>query len=150
MKVRRCHGNLTLTPMRGLVRRCHGNQLCSAPTGSDYNIPVCVWIHQTHPASRPRCYVCPSVSMVINPHCPCVDATGNVTVETLRTWTQVSPPGSAPTKPLLGAEPHVDDATSCQGVSDLSLLLSDMRRVFQLDTPLYARCPAQATPPADR
>lgn len=38
--------------------------------------------------------------------------------------------------------------TSCQGVSDLSLLVSEMRRAFQKDTPLYARSPVQAPPPA--
>lgn len=38
--------------------------------------------------------------------------------------------------------------TSCQGVSNLSLLVSEMRRAFQKDTPLYARSPVQAPPPA--
>uniref|UniRef100_A0A3Q0R4P5 Si:dkey-181m9.8 n=1 Tax=Amphilophus citrinellus TaxID=61819 RepID=A0A3Q0R4P5_AMPCI len=38
---------------------------------------------------RPRCYVCPSVSMVINPACPCVDAVGNIRLDTLTNWTQV-------------------------------------------------------------
>lgn len=41
---------------------------------------------------------------------------------------------------------NVDDVTSCQGMSDLSLLMSEMRRAFQVNTPLYARCPAQAPP----
>ncbi|XP_029380235.1 E3 ubiquitin-protein ligase RNF31 isoform X2 [Echeneis naucrates] len=90
--------------------------------GSDYNIPVCIWLHKTHPESRPRCYVCPSVSMVINPTCSCVDASGNISLDGLRNWTH--------------------------GVSDLSQLVSEMRRAFHLDTPLYARCPVQATPPA--
>ncbi|KAK1875257.1 E3 ubiquitin-protein ligase RNF31, partial [Dissostichus eleginoides] len=34
------------------------------------------------------------------------------------------------------------------GVSSLSLLMSEMRQAFQKDTPLYARCPVQAPPPA--
>ncbi|XP_058510116.1 E3 ubiquitin-protein ligase RNF31 isoform X2 [Solea solea] len=91
--------------------------------GSKYNIPVCVWLHETHPMSRPRCYVCPSVSMVINPSCPCVDRSGNISLKGLKNWTH--------------------------GVSNLSLLVSEMRRAFQVDTPLYARCLVQAPPPAD-
>ncbi|GLD68984.1 uncharacterized protein AKAME5_002029700 [Lates japonicus] len=89
--------------------------------GSEYNIPVCIWLHETHPVSRPCCYVCPSVSMVINPSCPCVDASGNISLDGLRNWTH--------------------------GVSNLSLLVSEMRQAFQVDTPLYARCPVQAPPP---
>ncbi|XP_056913239.1 E3 ubiquitin-protein ligase RNF31 isoform X1 [Takifugu flavidus] len=82
--------------------------------GSEYNIPVCIWLHETHPVSRPRCYVCPSVSMVINPSCTCVDATGIINLDGLRNWTH--------------------------GVSSLSLLVSDMVQMFQKDTPLYERC----------
>lgn len=90
--------------------------------GSEYNIPVCIWLHETHPVSRPRCYVCPSVSMVINPSCPCVDISGNISLEGLKTWTH--------------------------GVSNLSLLVLEMRQAFQKDTPLYARSAVQAPPPA--
>ncbi|XP_059200609.1 E3 ubiquitin-protein ligase RNF31 isoform X2 [Centropristis striata] len=90
--------------------------------GSDYNIPVCIWLHETHPVSRPRCFVCPSVSMVINPSCSCVDASGNIDLDALKNWTH--------------------------GVSNLSLLVSEMRQAFRRDTPLYARCPVQAPPPA--
>ncbi|KAM9321716.1 E3 ubiquitin-protein ligase RNF31 isoform 2-T2 [Pholidichthys leucotaenia] len=92
--------------------------------GIDYNIPVCIWLHETHPASRPRCYVCPSVTMVINSSCPCIDATGNVSLSVLTNWKW--------------------------GVSSLSLLLSEMRRAFEKDTPLYTRqappSPQQAPP----
>ncbi|KAI3374714.1 hypothetical protein L3Q82_021028, partial [Scortum barcoo] len=90
--------------------------------GSEYNIPVCIWLHETHPVSRPRCYVCPSISMVINPSCPCVDASGNISLDGLNRWTH--------------------------GVSNLSLLVSEMRRAFQKDTPLYARSPVPAPLPA--
>ncbi|XP_035025563.1 E3 ubiquitin-protein ligase RNF31 isoform X2 [Hippoglossus stenolepis] len=91
--------------------------------GSEYNIPVCIWLHETHPVSRPRCYVCPSVTMLINPSCCCVDASGNISLTELKNWTL--------------------------GVSNLSLLMSEMRRAFQVDTPLYARCPEHALPLAD-
>lgn len=90
--------------------------------GSEYNIPVCIWLHETHPSSRPRCYVCPSVSMVINSTCPCVDAAGDIRLDALTNW--------------------------AEGVSNLSLLVSEMRRAFQKDTPLYSRCPVQTPPPA--
>ncbi|XP_060901541.1 ubiquitin-conjugating enzyme E2 variant 3-like [Labrus mixtus] len=90
--------------------------------GSVYNIPVCIWLHETHPLSRPRCYVCPSVTMVINPACPSVDASGNISLDGLRNWTY--------------------------GVSTLSLLVSEMKRAFQKDTPLYARNPVPVPPPA--
>ncbi|XP_034743200.1 uncharacterized protein si:dkey-181m9.8 [Etheostoma cragini] len=93
---------------------------CCVVTGSEYNIPVCIWLHETHPASRPRCFVCPSVSMVINPSCTCVDASGNISLDALSTWTQGS---------------------------NLLLLVSEMRLVFQKDPPLYCRPPpALATP----
>ncbi|XP_068998295.1 E3 ubiquitin-protein ligase RNF31 isoform X1 [Embiotoca jacksoni] len=90
--------------------------------GSQYNIPVCVWLHETHPVSRPRCYVCPSVSMMINPSCPCVDASGNICLDALNHWSH--------------------------DVSNLSLLVSEMKRAFHKDTPLYAKCTAQGPPPA--
>nr|XP_020465906.1 E3 ubiquitin-protein ligase RNF31-like isoform X2 [Monopterus albus] len=90
--------------------------------GSEYNIPVCIWLHETHPVSRPRCYICPSVSMVINPSCPCVDASGNISLAGLTNWTH--------------------------GVSNLSLLVYEMRQAFEKDTPLYTRYPVQDPPDA--
>ncbi|XP_034039053.1 E3 ubiquitin-protein ligase RNF31 isoform X2 [Thalassophryne amazonica] len=89
--------------------------------GGDYNIPLCIWLHETHPVNRPRCYVCPTVSMVINPACPCVDANGNISLDGLRNWTS--------------------------GVSNLSWLVSEMRWAFQKDTPLYASPLVQARYP---
>ncbi|KAM4556131.1 E3 ubiquitin-protein ligase RNF31 isoform 1-T1 [Fundulus diaphanus] len=89
--------------------------------GGQYNIPVCIWLHETHPVSRPRCFVCPSVTMLINPSCPCVDSSGTISLDGLKNWTP--------------------------GVSNLSLLLSEMRLAFQKDTPLYATCVEQAPPP---
>ncbi|XP_028297196.1 E3 ubiquitin-protein ligase RNF31 isoform X2 [Gouania willdenowi] len=80
--------------------------------GSVYNIPVCIWLHETHPVSRPRCYVCPSVSMMINPSCPCVDATGNISLDGLSNWTY--------------------------GMSNLSAIMSEMKKNFQKHIPLYS------------
>lgn len=63
----------------------------SLSTGSEYNFPVCIWLHETHPVSRPRCYVCPSASMVINPSCSYLDSSGNISLDALKNWTQVQP-----------------------------------------------------------
>ncbi|KAM9530062.1 uncharacterized protein ACWYII_041972 isoform 3-T3 [Salvelinus alpinus] len=52
---------------------------------STYNIPVCVWLYQTHPQSR-----CPSVPMVINPRCPYVEASKQVLLDCLVTWKSIS------------------------------------------------------------
>ncbi|CAL8347779.1 unnamed protein product [Merluccius merluccius] len=80
-----------------------------------YNIPVCIWLHETHPISRPRCCVRPSVSMVINPSCPFVDAQGVLSLPYLSNWTQ--------------------------GVSNLTRLIAEMTMAFQKVTPIYARIP---------
>uniref|UniRef100_A0A3Q3XF07 Uncharacterized protein n=1 Tax=Mola mola TaxID=94237 RepID=A0A3Q3XF07_MOLML len=62
---------------------------------SVYNIPVCIWLHETHPVSRPRCYVRPSLSMMINPCCSCVDATGIISLDGLKNWTYMSMEGQS-------------------------------------------------------
>lgn len=92
--------------------------------GSEYNFPVCIWLHETHPVSRPRCYVCPSASMVINPSCSYLDSSGNISLDALKNWTQ--------------------------GVSNLPLLMSEMRWAFQKDTPLYTKSPLLAPRPASQ
>ncbi|KAJ8336699.1 hypothetical protein SKAU_G00379190 [Synaphobranchus kaupii] len=92
--------------------------------GNVYDIPVCIWLHETHPRSPPKCFVCPSVAMVINPKCRCVDAKGHVLLECHRNWRQ--------------------------GWSKLSVVVKEMRTAFQSETPLFATCPppAQTPPPA--
>lgn len=45
---------------------------------------------------------------------------------------------------------HVVHVTSCQGVSNLSQLVSEMRQAFQKDTPLYAKSAVRAPPPEGR
>lgn len=58
--------------------------------GGKYNIPVCIWIHETHPKNPPRCYVCPSASMIINTKSSNVDANGRVLLHCLSNWKIVS------------------------------------------------------------
>ena len=55
-----------------------------------YNIPVILWLHETHPYNAPMVFVQPTATMNIKPgqH---VDRTGNVTIPYLTDWRQVSP-----------------------------------------------------------
>lgn len=58
--------------------------------GNVYNIPVCIWIHDTHPQSPPKCFLRPSDDMVINPKCSCVDSNGHILLQCLGNWHHVS------------------------------------------------------------
>ncbi|XP_048020218.1 uncharacterized protein si:dkey-181m9.8 [Megalobrama amblycephala] len=89
--------------------------------GSKYNIPVCIWIHETHPKNPPRCYVCPSPSMVINAKSSNVDAHGRVLLHCLNNWKI--------------------------GWSNLSIVLEEMIAAFQRETPLFATYPVQNPSP---
>ncbi|XP_035384212.1 uncharacterized protein si:dkey-181m9.8 [Electrophorus electricus] len=86
--------------------------------GNKYNIPVCIWIHITHPQSPPRCLVCPSPCMMINGNSSSVDAQGHVLLHCLSNW-----------KP---------------GWSGLSIVLEEMVAAFQRETPLFATYPIRA------
>lgn len=54
-----------------------------------YNIPVCVWLLDTHPYNSPMCYVKPTAYMQIkvSRH---VDQTGRVFLPYLHEWNPVS------------------------------------------------------------
>ncbi|XP_076838342.1 uncharacterized protein LOC143483387 isoform X2 [Brachyhypopomus gauderio] len=86
--------------------------------GNKYNIPVCIWIHDTHPQNPPRCLVCPSPCMVVNGNSTSVDAQGHVLLHCLSNW-----------KP---------------GWSSLSIVLEEMVAAFQRETPLFAVYPIRA------
>ncbi|KAI4874674.1 hypothetical protein NFI96_034602, partial [Prochilodus magdalenae] len=86
--------------------------------GVKYNIPVCVWIHETHPQNPPRCYVCPGPSMVINSRCSSVDDHGHVLLHCLSNWKT--------------------------GWSNLSIVVEEMVSAFQRETPLFATYPDRA------
>ncbi|XP_067109296.1 E3 ubiquitin-protein ligase lubel [Osmerus mordax] len=93
--------------------------------GNTYNIPVRIWLHQTHPQNQPRCHVCPSGSMVINLRCPCVDASGHVSLICLNNWKS--------------------------GQSSLAQVVAEMRSAFLKETPLFATLRAETLPtPAHR
>ncbi|XP_051990894.1 tumor susceptibility gene 101 protein-like [Xyrauchen texanus] len=85
--------------------------------GNNYNIPVCIWIHETHPKNPPRCNVCLSPSMVINAKSNDVDAHGRVLLNCLSNWKI--------------------------GWSNLSIVLEEMVAAFQRETPLFATYPTR-------
>ncbi|KAI7809611.1 hypothetical protein IRJ41_012670 [Triplophysa rosa] len=87
--------------------------------GNKYNIPVCVWIHETHPKNPPRCFVCPSPTMVINAKSSNVDASGCVLLHCLSNWKI--------------------------GWSNLSIVLEEMIAAFQREPPLFATYPITAS-----
>ncbi|XP_042629901.1 uncharacterized protein LOC109065048 [Cyprinus carpio] len=88
--------------------------------GAMYNIPVCIWIHETHPKNPPRCFVCPSPSMIINAKSGNVDANGRILLHCLSNWKI--------------------------GWSNMSIVLEEMIAAFQRETPLFATHPVR-TPP---
>ncbi|XP_046332720.1 tumor susceptibility gene 101 protein-like [Haliotis rufescens] len=53
--------------------------------GNVYNIPMCIWIMDTHPYNPPMAYVRPTSSMQIKPN-RYVDANGKVDLPYLREW----------------------------------------------------------------
>ncbi|XP_048100678.1 uncharacterized protein LOC125295448 [Alosa alosa] len=86
--------------------------------GNTYNIPVRIWIHETHPQSPPKCCVWPSVFMVINTKSSFVDASGHVHLHCLNNWKI--------------------------GWSSLSIVLEEMRAAFQRETPLFTAYPVKS------
>lgn len=79
---------------------------------TQYNIPVCIWLHVTHPKNPPRCLVCPSSSMVINSKCSSVDAQGHILLHCLSNWKN--------------------------GWSNLSIVLEEMVAAFHRESPLFS------------
>ncbi|XP_065132453.1 uncharacterized protein [Paramisgurnus dabryanus] len=86
--------------------------------GNKYNIPVCIWIHETHPKNPPRCFVCPSPTMVVNAKSSNVDASGCILLHCLSNWKI--------------------------GWSNLSIVLEEMIAAFQRETPLFATYPIRS------
>ncbi|KAG7319474.1 hypothetical protein KOW79_016617 [Hemibagrus wyckioides] len=83
--------------------------------GVQYNIPVCIWLHNTHPQNPPRCLVCPLRSMVINSRSSSVDAQGHVLLHCISNWKH--------------------------GWSNLSIVLEEMVAAFQREPPLFSTHP---------
>ncbi|KAM9439170.1 uncharacterized protein Hap1MRO34_026512 isoform 2-T2 [Clarias gariepinus] len=86
--------------------------------GVQYNIPVCIWLHETHPQNPPRCLVCPLRSMVINSRSSSVDAQGHVLLHCLSNWKH--------------------------GWSNLSIVLEEMVAAFQRESPLFSSQPKRS------
>lgn len=85
-----------------------------------YNIPVQVYLSDTHPYQAPICYVRPTPDMSINPRCKVVDLNGRVSLPCLTDWKY--PP------------------------SDIYFLLNMMSIQFSEETPLFAKSAPAARP----
>lgn len=57
--------------------------------GASYNIPVCIWLVNTHPFNPPICYVKPTADMQIKIS-RYVDYNGKIYLPYLHDWTPVS------------------------------------------------------------
>ncbi|XP_060729774.1 uncharacterized protein si:dkey-181m9.8 isoform X1 [Tachysurus vachellii] len=86
--------------------------------GVQYNIPVCIWLHETHPQNPPRCLVCPLGSMVINSRSSSVNNQGHVHLHCLSNWKH--------------------------GWSNLSIVLEEMVAAFQREPPLFSTQPKRS------
>ncbi|XP_071850688.1 uncharacterized protein [Apostichopus japonicus] len=53
--------------------------------GSTYNIPICIWLFESHPCNPPMCYVRPTPMMMIKPS-KHVDVNGRVYLPYLHEW----------------------------------------------------------------
>lgn len=53
--------------------------------GSTYNIPICIWLMDTHPKNAPICYVKPTADMSIKPSM-FVDQNGKIYLPYLHDW----------------------------------------------------------------
>lgn len=87
--------------------------------GNTYNIPICIWILETHPHNPPLCFVRPTSTMLIKPS-KHVDANGRVYLPYLHDW-----------KP---------------NNSDLIGLIQVMTVVFGESSPVYAKSAGQPPP----
>ncbi|XP_062843862.1 E3 ubiquitin-protein ligase RNF31 [Trichomycterus rosablanca] len=86
--------------------------------GTQYNIPVCIWLHETHPQNPPRCLVCPVASMVINSRSSSVNEQGHVLLHCLSNWKS--------------------------NWSNLSIVLEEMVAAFQRESPLFSTYPVRS------
>lgn len=57
--------------------------------GSSYNIPICIWLIDTHPKNAPICYVKPTADMSIKVSM-FVDQNGKIYLPYLHDWVPVS------------------------------------------------------------
>lgn len=57
--------------------------------GSVYNIPICIWLIDTHPKNAPICYVKPTPDMSIKVSM-FVDSNGKIYLPYLHEWVPVS------------------------------------------------------------
>ena len=57
--------------------------------GRTYNIPIVIWLMDTHPTHAPMCYVDPTPDMCLKPS-KNMDHSGRIYLPYLHNWTAVS------------------------------------------------------------
>lgn len=62
---------------------------CFHLLGTSYNIPICIWLMDTHPNNAPMCYVKPTADMHIKVSMY-VDHNGKIYLPYLHEWLPVS------------------------------------------------------------
>ncbi|XP_038053847.1 tumor susceptibility gene 101 protein-like [Patiria miniata] len=87
--------------------------------GMSYNIPICIWVMETHPYNPPLCFVKPTKDMLIKPS-KYVDSNGKIYLPYLHDWKYPS--------------------------SDLLGLIQVMSAVFGEFSPVFSRA-SQSNPP---
>ncbi|ESO93311.1 hypothetical protein LOTGIDRAFT_119455, partial [Lottia gigantea] len=88
--------------------------------GNQYNIPICIWILDTHPQNPPMAYVKPTSSMQIRSG-QYVDTNGKIDLPFLREW----------------RHPH----------ADLISLVQILTMTFGDECPVFSRVPPRGGPP---
>lgn len=64
-------------------------EICIIFVGSVYNIPICIWLMDTHPDVPPICYVKPTADMHVKISMY-VDHSGKIYLPYLHDWNRVS------------------------------------------------------------
>ncbi|XP_064409832.1 uncharacterized protein SI:DKEY-181M9.8 isoform X2 [Latimeria chalumnae] len=80
--------------------------------GCTYNIPICIWLHNSYPQQPPKCLVRPESYMTINPG-KCIDRNGNVHLSYLQYWKH--------------------------STAHLLALVNEMKAAFETEMPVYSR-----------
>lgn len=71
-----------------LKKNVNGVLITSFTTGNTYNIPVCLWLLETHPYNPPMVFVKPTATMQIK-QSNSVDSNGKVFLPYLYEWRHV-------------------------------------------------------------
>lgn len=99
--------------------------------GTVYNIPVCIWLMDTHPYNAPLCYVKPTSDMNIKVSI-FVDQNGKIYLPYLHDWVPVS-------VHFYKLQERILVSFNLQNSSDLEGLVQVMIVTFGEQPPVYAK-----------